>query len=188
MAETKIERPKEEIQQQKDREDRARRQINQKLKQKVDDFDHLHRDYKILDTEHKKKQEKMAELRQEIDRAATSLSDERVESTKVLEEAERDRMELHKQNHEEKETVTMVLQRLQNTYQSQLSHYKEQEADTVKIIKQLKDEWKPAENKSKMGLEQIQCILRAWQNKTKRLIDESSVHWWAKWAKNTAKL
>ena len=41
MAETEIERLKEELHQQKDREDCARRQLNQKLKQKTDDFDHL---------------------------------------------------------------------------------------------------------------------------------------------------
>ena len=66
MAQTEIERLKEELRQQKDREDRARRQINQKLKQKTDYFDHLHRDYKLLDAEHKKQQEKMAALREEI--------------------------------------------------------------------------------------------------------------------------
>ena len=54
MADTEIERLKEELHQQKDREDRARRQLNQKLKQKTDDFDHLHRDYKHLEMEHKK--------------------------------------------------------------------------------------------------------------------------------------
>ena len=50
MAEIEIERLKEELRQQKDREDHAHRQ----LKQKSDDFDHLHQDYKLLETEHKK--------------------------------------------------------------------------------------------------------------------------------------
>ena len=54
MVETEIERLKEELRQQKDREDRARRHNNQKLKQKTNDFDRLHRDYKHLDTEHKR--------------------------------------------------------------------------------------------------------------------------------------
>ena len=49
-----IERLKEELYQQKDRKDLARQLINQKLKQKTDDFDRLHRDYKHLDAEHKK--------------------------------------------------------------------------------------------------------------------------------------
>ena len=39
-----------------------------------------------------------------------------------------------------------------------------------------------------MGLERIQFIVEAWRNKTKRLIDESSVQWWATWAKHTIEL
>ena len=42
MAETEMERLKEEIRQQKDREDRMRSQINRCLKQKTDDFDKLY--------------------------------------------------------------------------------------------------------------------------------------------------
>ena len=53
-AEVKIERLKEEHRQQKDREDCARRQINQKLKKKTEDFDRPHRDHMRLDAEHKK--------------------------------------------------------------------------------------------------------------------------------------
>ena len=53
-AQIEIERLKEELHQQKDREDCARRQVNQRLKQKTDDFDRLHRDYQHLDAEHKK--------------------------------------------------------------------------------------------------------------------------------------
>ena len=49
-----IERLKEELRQQKGREDRARRQINQKLNQKTEDFDRLHRDYKHVDMEYKR--------------------------------------------------------------------------------------------------------------------------------------
>ena len=76
-AETEIERLKEELRQQKDREDRNRRQINGRLKQKTEDFEHLHREYKRLETEHR---ERMDELRQEVDRAATAFADERAES------------------------------------------------------------------------------------------------------------
>ena len=97
-------------------------------------------------------------------------------------------MELHKQHHEETERATMVLQRMQSTYKNQLSHYREQNAATVLLIKQIKDERQAAENKSEMGLARIQCILGAWQNKTKRLIDERSMQWWAKWAKHMAEL
>ena len=54
MAETEIKWLKEEIEQQKDREDRVRSQINQRLKQKTEDFEKLHRDHKQLEVEHKK--------------------------------------------------------------------------------------------------------------------------------------
>ena len=59
---------------------------------------------------------------------------------------------------------------------------------TALLIQQLKEEREAAADKSKMGLGWIQFILQAWRNKTKRLIDESSVSWWAKWAQNTAEL
>ena len=67
----------------------------------------------------------MAELWQEIHRAETVLIDERAEKTTLLDEAAREQMELHKQHYEEKQRATMTLQRLQSTYQNQLSHYKE---------------------------------------------------------------
>ena len=140
MADTEIERLKQELHQQKAREDRARRQLNQNLKKKTDDFDHLHWDYKHLEMEHKKQQEKLVELRQEVHRAKTALVDERAENTRLLDEAARDRMELHKQLYEEKERATTTLQKLQSSNQISLTHYKEQEVATVKLIEQLKNE------------------------------------------------
>ena len=62
--------------------------------------------------EHKKQQEKLVELRQEVHRAKTALVDERAENTRLLDEAARERMELHKQQYEEKERATTTLQRL----------------------------------------------------------------------------
>ena len=83
MAEVEIERLKEELRQQKDREDRARCLINQRLKQKTDDFDQLHRDHKHLDAEHKKlitesdrQQEKFRELWDEVNRTSGGLAEE----------------------------------------------------------------------------------------------------------------
>ena len=140
MADTEIDRLKEELHQQKDWEDRARLQLNQKLKQKTEDFDHLLRDYKHLEMEHKKQHEKMAELRKEIHWTETVLVDERAEKTKLLDEVAHQRMELHKQQHEEKERATMKLQKLQSSNQISLTHYKEQEVATVKLIEQLKNE------------------------------------------------
>ena len=89
----------------------------------------------------------MAELRQEIHRAETTLADERAEKTTLLEEAACERMELHKQHYEEKERETMTLQRMQSTYQNQLSHYRDQEVAMAKLIEQLKNEQQAAEDK-----------------------------------------
>ena len=195
MAETEIERLKEELRQQKDREDRARRQINQKLKQKTEDFDRLHRDYKHVETEYKKlitdsdqQQEKMFELRNEVQRAETALAEERAEKETIRAEAAQERMELQMQHQGETERATMVLQRVQTTYQNQLVRYKDQEVVTANLIKQLKDDRQAAEDKSKMGLERIRCIVHAWKNRTKRLIEDNSVLWWSKWAKHAAEL
>ena len=97
-------------------------------------------------------------------------------------------MELHAQHYAETERATMTLQRVQTTYQNQLLHYKEHEAVTTKLIKQLKDDRQAAEDKSKMGLERIRFIVQAWRNKIKRLIEDNSVQWWSKWAKHTTDL
>ena len=94
-------------------------------------------------------------------------------------------MELHAQHYEETDRATMTLQ---TTYQNQLSHYKEQEALTAKLIKQLKDKRQAIEDKSKMGLERIRFIVQAWRNRIKHLIEDISMQWWEKWAKHTAEL
>ena len=133
MTGVEIERLKEELWQKKDREDCVRRQINQKLKQKMKDFNRLHQDHKHLDAEHKKlivdgdrQQEKMQELRDEVNKMAVALAEERtkgVEAAKMLEEAAKDRMELTLQHHEETERAKMALNKVQTTYQMQLMHY-----------------------------------------------------------------
>ena len=48
MAEIEIERLKEEIRQQKDRDDQLQSQVNRRLKQKMEDFEKLYRDHKQL--------------------------------------------------------------------------------------------------------------------------------------------
>ena len=130
----------------------------------------------------------MVELRQEIHQVETTLTDEQAENTRLLDEAAHDRMELHKQLYEEKERATVTLQKLQGSYQNSLMHYKEQDAATTKLIEQLKNKRHATEDKSKMGLDRINCIVQAWRNQTKSLIEESSVQWWSKWGKHTAEL
>ena len=82
----------------------------------------------------------MAELRQEIHQAMTALADERAEKTMLLDGAAHERMELHKPHYEEKERPTMTLQRVQSTYQNQLSHYREQEAATGEADRAIKEQ------------------------------------------------
>ena len=73
-----------------------------------------------------RQQEKMRELRGEVNRTATALAEERtkgVEATKMLAEAAKDRMELARQHNEEMEQAKMALNRVQTTYQTQLMQY-----------------------------------------------------------------
>ena len=184
-AETEVERLKEELRQVKDREDRNHRQINGKLKQKTEEFEQLHREYKRLQTEHK---ERTDELRQAVDRTATAYANEQAETRRRLEEAEKVRTELLRQQQAEKERAAEVLQRLQTTYQGQLTRYREQAEDTANLIKQLKEERQVVESRAQMGASRIQDIMRAWLNQTKSLIDNGSVKWWTKWATNAAEL
>ena len=122
-------------------------------------------DHKQLDAEHKKiitnseqQQEKLHELREELNRTATALAEERtkgVEAAKWLAEAAKEQMELTRQHHEEMERAKMALNKVQTTYQTQLMHYQGQAEATTCLIKQLKDEKQAAEDKSKMGLGRI---------------------------------
>ena len=52
MAETDIERQKEELRQRKEQDDRLRSQANRRLKEKSDDFDKLYREHKELEKEY----------------------------------------------------------------------------------------------------------------------------------------
>ena len=52
----------------------------------------------------------------------------------------------------------------------------------------MKEERQAAEDKSKMGLNRIRGIVLTWRNQTKRLIEESLVKWWSKWAQRASEL
>ena len=152
MAETEIERLKEELWQQKDREDWMRSQINRRLKQKTDDFDKVYRehkqteaDYKKLGSEFDRQQEKLKEVRTELTRKAEVLDEEQtkaVATEKMLEEAAREKMELNKKHYEEVECVKLVLDKLQTTYQHQVLQYEGQTQAVVIVIQELKNESK----------------------------------------------
>ena len=59
---------------------------------------------------------------------------------------------------------------------------------TVGLIKKLKEEKQATEDKSKMGLNWIRAIVLASKERTKSMIDESSMQWWSKWAQRAAEL
>ena len=122
QAETEIVLLKEELRQQKDREDRMRPQINRRLKQKTDDFDKLYlerkqteADYKRLGSEFDRQQDILKELLKE---AQTELAKKMktVATTKLLEEAAKEKLELNKKHYEDAERAKMVLNKLQTTY------------------------------------------------------------------------
>ena len=76
----------------------------------------------------------------------------------------------------------MALNKVQTTYQTQLLQYQGEAQATTCLIKKLKEERQAAEDKSKMGLNQIRDIALTWRDRMKRLIKESLVQWWSKWA------
>ena len=109
----------------------------------------MHWDHKQLDVEHKKliaegdqQQEKLWELREEVkpDSGRTGGRKKGVEAAKRLAKAAKEWMELSRQHHEETEHATMVMNKVQTTYETQLRHYKGQEEATGRLITQLKDE------------------------------------------------
>ena len=112
------------------------------MKQKTDDFDRLHGDYKYVETEYKKlitdsdrQQEKMFELRNEVQRAETALAEERAEKANIRAKVMHERVELEMQHHVETERATMALQRVQTTYQNQSLRYQDKEVVTANLIK-----------------------------------------------------
>ena len=70
---------------------------------------------------------------------------------------------------------------VQTAYQTQLLECRVRAQATVALIKKLKEEKQAIEDKSKLGLNQIRDILLAWKERTKRMIDESSIEWLTMW-------
>ena len=132
MAETELERLKEELRQQKDREDQTSSQINRHLKQKTDDFEKLYRkhkqtkvEYKKLGSEFNRQQEKLKEVRTELTRKGEALAEEQTKAAtaNMFEEVANEKMELNKKHYEEVECAKLVLDKIQTTYQHQVIEY-----------------------------------------------------------------
>ena len=89
-----------------------RSQINRRLKQKTEDFEKL---YKRLGSEFDRQQDILKELLKE---AQTELAKKMktVATTKLLEEAAKEKLELNKKHYEDAERAKMVLNKLQTTY------------------------------------------------------------------------
>ena len=91
QAEKKIERLKEELRQQKDRDDRLRGQVKRGLKQKTEDFDRLYREHKQAEADHKRRgaefdrqQEGLKELLKEARTDLAQKMDELEKKTEAL--------------------------------------------------------------------------------------------------------
>ena len=97
-------------------------------------------------------------------------------------------MELTGPHYEETERAKMALNKVQTTYQTQLLEYREQAQAIAILIKKLKEETQAVEDKSKMGLNRIRDIVLTWKERTKRMIEESLVQWWSKWAQQAMEL
>ena len=86
QAETKIERLKEELRQQKDRDDRLRGQVNRHLKQKTEDYDRLHREYKQAEADHRKWG---TEFDRQQEKLKEQLKETRLDLAKTMEELDK---------------------------------------------------------------------------------------------------
>ena len=87
--------------------------------------------------------EALKEVRTELARKTEALAEEQtraVPTTKLLEEAAREKLELNKQHYEEAERVKLVLNKLQTTYQHQVIEYERQAQSTAVVIQRLKSE------------------------------------------------
>ena len=175
MAKTKIERLKEELCQQKDREDRLRSQINRRLKQKTDDFEKLYlehkqteADYKRLGLEFDRQQEKLKEVRTELTRKGEALAEEQTKAAtaNMFEEVANEKMELNKKHYEEVECAKLVLDKIQTTYQHQVIEYEGQAHAAAAVIQRLKNEKQATEDSAKLGVERIKSMMMAWRNRT----------------------
>ena len=89
-------------------------------------------------------------------------------TTKVLEEAAKERVELMSQHYKEVERSKVLLDRVQKTYQTKLMEYEIQVKAAANLIKQLKTEKEAIDVKVQMGIERIRMIVRAWRDRTKQ--------------------
>ena len=167
-------------------------------KAETDDFEKLYQDHKQMEAEHKKlgsdfdlQQENLKEVWTELARKTETLAEEQtraITTTKMLEEAAREKMELNKKHYEEVERAKMVLDKLQTTYQNQVLEYEALAQVATALIQKLKNEKQVVEDSTKLGVERIKNMVTAWRNRIKANIDDYSMEMWMQWSQQAAKL
>ena len=114
-----IERLKEEVRQQKDWDDRLRSQVNRHFKQKSEDFDKLYRNYKKLETDYDRQQDKLMQARAKLKQKTEALTmqekllEER--TTQLLTDVAKERLEMLDTQNQITEQSQMVLEKVQTT-------------------------------------------------------------------------
>ena len=131
-------------------------------------------EHKKLGSDYDRQQEKLKEVWTELKDKMEALRDQgkmMVDmTTKVMEEAAKERMEVTSQNYPEMERSKVVFDRVQTTYQTKLRVYEVAITAIVDLIK------------TKLGINRIQMIVAAWRGRTKTKIDDCSATMWNQWS------
>ena len=120
-----------------------------------------------------------------------ALAEEQIKAmatTKMLEEAAKEKMELNKKHYEEVARAKVVWDKLRTTYQHQVMEYEGQAQAVAAIIHRLKNEKQATEDSAKLGVERIRSMVTMWRNRTKTSVDDCSVELWMQWSQQAAKL
>ena len=129
-------------------------------------------DHKKLGMDYASQQDKLKEAGTKLKEKSEALTKQgrmmAETTTKVLEEAAKERVELMSQHYKEVERSKVLLDRVQKTYQTKLMEYEIQVKAAANLIKQLKTEKEAIDVKVQMGIERIRMIVRAWRDRTKQ--------------------
>ena len=120
-----------------------------------------------------------------------ALAEEQIKAmatTKMLEEAAKEKMELNKKHYEEVARAKVVWDKLRTTYQHQVMEYEGQAQAVAAIIHRLKNEKQATEDSAKLGVERIRSMVTMWRNRTKTSVDDCSVELWMQWSQQAAEL
>ena len=163
MAETEIDRLKDELQQQKNQDDRWRAQSNCRLKEKTEDFEKLYREHTDLEKEYDRQRKKLKEARSEVKEKVEALAaqDRMFKETKerLQEEVALERTRMLDERNQLMERSKAVLDKVQTTYQTKEMSYEAQAEAAATLIKQLKKEKETIAERVEMGIKRIRMIV-----------------------------